>query len=111
MSEEDLSRIGSEVREAYARNKRVMSFAEFNWIFPSQKLQKGGIGYGRGYDGQPGSGGDSFAYLDDEMIDAKLVDEMRDNPLLLLPQKKRQELDLPSDYIRFGDLGHKNKQI
>ena len=23
----------------------------FNWIFPSQKLQKGGIGFGGGYDG------------------------------------------------------------
>ncbi len=63
---------------------------------------------------------DSFAYLDDELIDAKLVDELRDNPLLLIPAKKRQQLldeklrGKPfdaSDYIRFGDLGHKNKQI
>jgi predicted Ser/Thr protein kinase len=96
-----------------------------NWIFPSQKLQKGGMGFsGLGYDGSPhGHGresGGTFAYLDDELIDAKLVDELRDNPLLLVPQKKRQEiLDeklragelIASDYIRFGDLGHKNKQI
>jgi serine protein kinase len=89
----------------------------FNWIFPSQKLQKGGIGFGGGYDGAPGG---SFAYLDDELIDARLVDELRDNPLLLLPAKKRQEIfderlsDLPfivSDYVRYGDLGHKNKQV
>jgi len=52
----------------------------FNWIFPSQKLQKGGIGFGGGYDGAPGG---SFAYLDDDLIDARLVDELRDNPLLL----------------------------
>jgi predicted Ser/Thr protein kinase len=91
----------------------------FNWIFPSQKLQKGGIGYGRGEDGTPGAAS-SFAYLDDELIDAKLVDELKDNPLLLVPAKKRQEmLDeklsdktfVQSDYLRFGDLGHKNKQI
>jgi predicted Ser/Thr protein kinase len=91
----------------------------FNWIFPSQKLQKGGIGYGRGYDGQSGHG-DSYAYLDEELIDSKLVDELKDNPLLLIPAKRRQELlderlpgpdKVQADYIRYGDLGHKNKQI
>lgn len=97
----------------------------FNWIFPSQKLQKGGMGFGGG--GFPGTGAgygeraeNTFAYLDDELIDAKLVDELRDNPLLLIPQKKRHALldeklrgkkFTASDYIRFGELGHKNKQI
>jgi predicted Ser/Thr protein kinase len=90
----------------------------FNWIFPSQKLQKGGIGFSGGsYDGVPGG---SFAYLDDELIDSKLVDELKDNPLLLVPSKRRQELFterldprtfVVSDYLRYGDLGHKNKQI
>jgi predicted Ser/Thr protein kinase len=90
----------------------------FNWIFPSQKLQKGGIGFSGGsYDGVPGG---SFAYLDDDLIDSKLVDELKDNPLLLLPPKRRQEVFderlksksfVVSDYVRFGDLGHKNKQI
>ncbi|HXU71582.1 MAG TPA: serine protein kinase PrkA [Polyangia bacterium] len=99
----------------------------FNWIFPSQKLQKGGLGFGGGFPagGMPASGSydgrsDTFAYLDEDMVDAKLVDELRDNPLLLIPPKRRQQIlddklrgkafD-PSDYIRFGDLGHKNKQI
>lgn len=96
----------------------------FNWIFPSQKLQKGGLGFGGGFPtGAPGSyegRGDTFAYLDEDMVDAKLVDELRDNPLLLIPPKRRQQiLDeklrgkqfTSSDYIRYGDLGHKNKQI
>ena len=96
----------------------------FNWIFPTQKLQKGGLGFGGGFPtGVPGSyegHGDTFAYLDEDMVDAKLVDELRDNPLLLVPSKRRQQiLDeklrgkafTASDYIRFGDLGHKNKQI
>jgi predicted Ser/Thr protein kinase len=89
----------------------------FHWIFPSQKLQKGGIGYGRGATGAGETPGDTFAYLDEELIDAKLSDELHDNPLLLLPARTRQELlkdqsDFhPSDYILYGDLNHKNKQI
>ncbi|HWE30549.1 MAG TPA: serine protein kinase PrkA [Polyangia bacterium] len=97
----------------------------FNWIFPTQKLQKGGLGFGGGFPAGTVAGGyegrgDTFAYLDEDMVDAKLVDELRDNPLLLIPSKRRQQiLDeklrgrefVSSDYIRFGDLGHKNKQI
>ncbi|HEY2743550.1 MAG TPA: serine protein kinase PrkA, partial [Polyangia bacterium] len=97
----------------------------FNWIFPSSKLQKSGLGFGGGFPAGTTTGsyegrGDTFAYLDEDMVDAKLVDELRDNPLLLIPSKRRQQiLDEklrgkpfdPSDYIRFGDLGHKNKQI
>jgi serine protein kinase len=97
----------------------------FNWIFPSAKLQKGGLGFGGGFPAGTAPGtyegrGDTFAYLDEDMVDAKLVDELRDNPLLLVPSKRRQQiLDeklrgrafVSSDYIRFGDLGHKNKQI
>ena len=97
----------------------------FNWIFPSQKLQKSGLGFSGGLPGSSSSYGDgraveTFAYLDDELVDAKLVDELRDNPLLLIPAKRRQQiLDeklrgrpfVASDYICFGDLGHKNKQI
>lgn len=97
----------------------------FNWIFPTQKLQKGGMGFGGGFPSGTAPYGDgtkvdSFAYLDDEFVDAKLVDELRDNPLLLIPPKRRQQLldeklrgksFVPTDYIRFGDLSHKNKQI
>jgi predicted Ser/Thr protein kinase len=92
----------------------------FNWIFPSQKLQKGGMGFGGSYDGLGKDGGDTYAYLDDDLIDAKLVDELHDNPVFLIPQKRRMEIlderlkNKPfviSDYIRSGDLGHKNKQI
>ena len=54
----------------------------FNWIFPSQKLTKGGIGFGGG--GERRAAHETFAYLDDELIEAKIVDELRDHPLLLV---------------------------
>lgn len=94
----------------------------FNWIFPSQKASTGGIGFGSAggvgaYEGAPRA--DTFAYLTDEQIDAKLVDELRDHPLLLIPPKRRREIlaeklppeFTPSDYILYGELGHKNRQI
>src|SRR3954468_696972 len=52
---------------------------KFNWIFPSQKLTKGGIGFGGGL--EPGSAQETYAYLDDELIESKISDEMRDHPL------------------------------
>jgi len=95
----------------------------FNWIFPSQKLTKGGIGFGGGGNFESGSSADTFAYLEDELIEAKIIDEMRDHPMLLLPRAKRRELIeqrlegpmrdgyRPADYLLRGDLSHRNRQI
>jgi serine protein kinase len=92
-----------------------------NWIFPSQKLGKGGIGFSGRYDGAVDGPGASFAYLDEENIDARLIDELRDNPLLLLPRDERLALCeaaksvdptfVPPDVLVHGELNHKNKQI
>jgi predicted Ser/Thr protein kinase len=94
----------------------------FNWIFPSQKLTRGGIGFGGG-NFESGGAADTFAYLEDDLIEAKIVDEMRDHPLLLLPRGKRRELIeqrltdairdgyRPADYLLRGDLSHRNRQI
>jgi serine protein kinase len=94
---------------------------KFNWIFPSQKLTKGGIGFGGGIESSGGQ--ETFAYLEDEFVEAKIADEMRDHPLLLLPRGKRRELvaerlasierpDLrTADYLLRGDLSHRNRQI
>jgi serine protein kinase len=94
----------------------------FNWIFPSQKLTKGGIGFGGGGFEGPGSQ-DTYAYLEDELIESKIVDEMRDHPLLLLPRAKRRDLIQrrleaqihagfrPADYLLRGDLSHRNRQV
>jgi predicted Ser/Thr protein kinase len=95
----------------------------FNWIFPSQKLTKSGIGFGGGGFEASGGAPETYAYLEDEFIEAKIVDEMRDHPLLLVPRGKRRELIeqrlgaeikagfRPADYLLRGDLSHRNRQI
>jgi serine protein kinase len=90
----------------------------FSWIFPSQKTNRAGIGFG-------GVGGASdptasFANLPDDSIDARLGDELRDHPMLLVPLEERARflagLGLPasyplSDYIRHGTLSAKNRAV
>src|SRR6185369_11148083 len=95
----------------------------FNWIFPSQKLTKGGIGFSGGAFEAEGGATDTYAYLEDDLIEAKIVDEMRDHPLLLLPKPHRRALIesllgpeiarglRPADYLMRGDLSHRNRQI
>ncbi len=93
-----------------------------NWIFPTQKISKTGIGFGSEYDEKGAR--DTYAYLPEESIDAKLGDELRDHPLFLIPAKRRQELIedmlagvdggsdfVRSDYIQYGRLSQKNRAI
>lgn len=92
----------------------------FSWIFPTQKSTRGGIGFG----GQPTIDSlESFAYLPDDQVDARLGDELRDHPLLLVPLEERQKLIgkmlerasdrgfQVSDYLRTGSLSPKNRGI
>jgi serine protein kinase len=94
----------------------------FNWIFPTQKLTKGGIGFSGGVF-SPENVSETYAYLEDELVEAKIVDEMRDHPLLLIPRDRRKELIesrlseeikkgfRPAEYLLRGDLSHRNRQI
>lgn len=93
----------------------------FSWIFPAQRSTRGGIGFG-GTEALLGADGvESFAYLPDDVIDAKLGDELRDHPLLLIPLEERPKLIAkllerhkefsPGDYIRGGTLSPRNKAI
>ena len=92
----------------------------FSWIFPSQKASRGGIGFGGGAGASPEAALDSFAYMPDESIDARLPDELRDHPLLLIPIPERQKLierivagtDFQvADYLKTGTLSPKNRAI
>lgn len=91
----------------------------FNWVFPSGSHAKGGIGFGRGADGVRL---ESYAHLPEELVDARLPDELRDHPLLLIPKSRRQALmedmlanhgsgHTPPDSLRFGELSHRNRMI
>lgn len=104
----------------YSRHEDGAQY-RFNWIFPTQKSSKGGIGFsGSKYDDS--AHGDTYAYLPDELIDAKLPDELRDHPLLLIPPGERRDVIASllegkddsfvlSDYLNFGRLSHKNRAI
>jgi predicted Ser/Thr protein kinase len=93
----------------------------FNWIFPVQNVSKGGIGFGGPRDGIADA--ETYAYLDGELVEAKISDELRDHPLLLLPRDKRRELLTthladeiasgfhPARYLLDGDLSHRNQRI
>jgi predicted Ser/Thr protein kinase len=92
----------------------------FHWVFPSQKTIRGGLGFGQDkslHGGQP-----SYAHLTDEEIDAKLIVEVRDHPLFLIPVPERRNLlhaayervgapEPPNDWILRGQLSHKSQQI
>ena len=105
----------------YYSHLDVGALYRFNWIFPSQKITKGGIGFGgHTEDGELPVDGDSYAYLDDEHVDAKVGDELRDHPLLLVPGRFRAQIleellgksdFVLSDYLKEGDLSTKNKLI
>jgi predicted Ser/Thr protein kinase len=94
----------------------------FNWVFPVGKLDRGDIGFSPETRTRKGDT-DSYAHLPDKVVEARLTDELRDHPLLLIPAGRRRELlgelfeaagashEKLSDYILYGDLSHRNRQI
>ncbi len=123
--------------EAYSRTDEGALY-RFNWIFPNErKAQGGSIGFG-GYRAESSKDElETFAFLDEEDIDAKISGDLKDHPLLLvpLPQRERllrdhieaarapteevgdeeesdgRRLFMLSEYILRGDLSHTNRQI
>ncbi|HVJ93352.1 MAG TPA: serine protein kinase PrkA, partial [Labilithrix sp.] len=93
----------------------------FNWVFPSSRSLRGGLGFGpREQTAQAGT----YAHLPDDQIDAKLLNEVRDHPLFLIPIEERKKLlerlmaekgdsigsDF-SDWIVRGELSHKSQAV
>ena len=123
--------------EAYAATDEGALY-RFNWVFPNQKQTAGStIGFG-GFSTRTADSVDSFAFLDEDQIDAKIPSDLNDHPLLLIPQAQREALlreRVPgavfpksdealepsddedddrfvlSDYILRGALSHTSRQI
>ncbi len=104
--------------EDYSKHEEGALY-RFHWIFPNRKTSRGSIGFGST---KSVESLESYAYLADEDIDARLVIELRDHPLFLIPAPERRPLldDLwkkagapgaAPDWLRSGELSHKNKLI
>ncbi len=96
-----------------------------NWIFPTEKLVRGSIGFGgdRSVDGELAS----YAHLDPESIDLKMQCATKDHPLFLIPAGERTKLlestigkrkeeggsseFVLSDFITDGDLCNKCRRV
>src|SRR5437764_753136 len=104
--------------EDYSRKEEGQLY-RFNWIFPSEKLVKGSIGFGETKNGGPRV--ESYAHLEGEQVDARIHCELKDHPLFLLPRSERQrvvrESTKPDDTFQLsagileGELCHKCRQI
>jgi serine protein kinase len=91
----------------------------FHWVFPSRRTVRGAIGFGEKTAESLSTS--SYAHLPDEEIDARLFDEIRDHPLLLIPKPERRRLlqtlaGEPKDlavnhWLWHGDLSHKNRSV
>jgi predicted Ser/Thr protein kinase len=94
-----------------------------NWVFPSSKTLRGSLGFGNKQDTASAHVG-TYAHLPDDQIDAKLLVEVRDHPLFLIPIDERQKLlerltkvnggELTegfSDWIMRGELSHKSQRV
>ncbi len=95
----------------------------FNWVFPIERYTRGGMGMNT-YPA-PKETVTTYAKLPDEEISARIPCELRDHPLLLIPQEHRKAFlekligteeanklwDSLSNYLTRGDLCHRCKQI
>lgn len=94
----------------------------FNWIFPTEKLIKGAMGFG-GSGGAPTGALASFAHLEADHVEVKIASPTREHPLLLIPKDQRKRLldeaakeVAKTDFVVGhqlveGDLSQKSKRI
>ncbi|MBK9070087.1 MAG: hypothetical protein IPL79_03640 [Myxococcales bacterium] len=93
----------------------------FSWVFPKTKLGKSSIGFGGAAELESL---ESFALASDDEVDARVGDELRDHPLLLLPTAQRRTFmaealervgltgtHLVPDTLEHGALSPKNRAI
>jgi serine protein kinase len=98
----------------------VGALYRFHWVFPSQKTLRGSLGFG--HERARSGDAESYAHLSDEEIDAKLLVEVRDHPLFLVPVQERRAMlqtayarvgaaEPPNEWILRGQLSHKSQQV
>ncbi len=109
----------SRAMEQYSRLDEGALY-RFNWIFPTEKLSRSGIGFGGSSGGETARDDRvTFAHLEEHEVDARVPCEMGDHPLLLVPRDARQALlkelsedgVMTSDYLLRGNLCPKCKLI
>ena len=87
----------------------------FSWIFPVDKVIRGSLGI-RGDQEKRSSQVSTYAHLSDEEIACIIPSELRDHPILLIPEKEREALirgfesRIPDRY-RSGGLSHRDQLI
>lgn len=93
----------------------------FSWLFPIDQFTKGSLGLSS----SPGERHlPTYAYLEDKDVSAILPSELKDHPLLLVPQKARHRMIekalknqperlemVKKSYLWTGDLSQRNRMI
>ncbi len=90
------------------------SLYQFSWVFPHKESVSGSLGFSsKTSSTKP----ESYAFLNNDAVDALVVSEQSDHPLLLLSVPERLDLfnrinkhKIP-DVLQRGELSHKNRQI
>jgi serine protein kinase len=105
--------------EAYCRLPEGALY-KLNWIFPTEKLIKGSIGFG---DKVTASGElASYAHLEMENVEVRISCDLRDHPLFVVPKDERRKMlegalkgtkdeVVLSDYLLEGELCHKCRRV
>jgi predicted Ser/Thr protein kinase len=61
----------------------------YSWIFPKSGSSGRRVGFDRG---ETSTSQDTYAFLDESQVAARIPSDIRDNPIFLVPQKQRQDL-------------------
>ncbi len=104
--------------ETYSRTERGALY-RFSWVFPNKKTTTAGIGFGGEF--RDAWGEDTYARLGNSELDARVTDEYKDHPILLIPAPARKRLledicgahpdFVVPDVIRYGELSARNRKI
>jgi predicted Ser/Thr protein kinase len=77
--------------EAFSRTDAGALY-RFAWVFPSRASTSGGIGFASEQRLRDALGEETYARMTGDQLDARITDETKDHPLLLLPLEARREL-------------------